>query len=431
MDSWPEETAKDDPIAQRQPEAKRRAFERRTWIERAQGVGLQLIREEVTQALLEGNREKAAAELGSILDGRNLPPGLAGFAAATLVDLGRGDEALPILDTLLKAEPESPSLEALRAKIYFRKKDWQAVVDAASGALGLIYFNPRLHMLLGLALVQLGQTTDGTNELMVAVQQNPSQLPALQALARLHRNNPEEGRRYRFMRDTLKNSIARQRRERSSPGLAVSSPAAEYDFTAWCQEPAPAPGPLAPDEIVAVSGLPRSGTSMLLRVLDAGGIPILADEHRPADESNRHGYFELAAVKDTARDPRWIAQAKGKAVKVVAPLLKHLPPGVAARVIVVHRPLSRLIASQEAMKKRLGTATPASEEGALARHFAASMQQLPETFRARPDWRALHISYEAMLADPAGQCARLASFLGPNFNAQQAAAAVDPSQRRF
>ena len=59
------------------------------------------------------------------------------------------------------------------------------------------------------------------------------------------------------------------------------------------------------------------------------------------------------------------------------------------------------------------------------------MQQLPETFRARPDWRALHISYEAMLADPAGQCARLASFLGPNFNAQQAAAAVDPSQRRF
>ena len=431
LSAWPEETAKDDPIAQRQPEAKRRAFEHRTWVERAQGVGLQLVREEVTQALLEGDRVKAAAEVASLLDGRNLPPGLAGFAAATLVDLERGDEALPILDALLKAEPESPALEALRAEIYFRKKDWQAVVDAASGALGLIYFNPRLHTLLGLALVQLGHTTDGTNELLVAVKQNPAQLPALQALARLHRHDPEAGQRYRFMRDTLKNIIVRERRERSAPGLRPSLPPADYDFTAWCQAPAPTPGPLAPDEIVVVSGLPRSGTSMLMRVLEAGGIPLLADDHRPADESNRHGYFELAAVKDTARDPGWTGQAKGKAVKVVTPLLRHLPPGVPARVIVVHRPLSRLIASQEAMKKRLGTATPASEEGALARHFAASMQQLPETFRARPNWHPLHVSYEAMLADPAGQCARLAGFLGPRFDAQRAAAAVDPSQQRF
>ena len=431
LSTWPEDPAKDDPIARHQPEARRRAFEYRTCVERAQGLEPQLVREEVTQALLEGDRVRAATALESLLDGRELPPGLAGFAAATLVDLERGDEALPILDSLLKAEPESPSLEGLRAEIYYRKKDWQAVVDAASGALGLIYFNPRLHTLLGLALVQLGQTTDGTNELLVAVKQNPAQLPALQALARLFRNDPEAGRRYRFMRDALKNSILRERRERSAQQLRPGSPPINYDFTAWCQEPAAAPGPLAPDEIVVVSGLPRSGTSMLMRVLAAGGIPVLADEHRPADESNRHGYFELAAVKDTARDTRWTEQAKGKAVKVVTPLLRQLPPGLPARVIVVHRPLPQLLASQEAMKQRLGAVTRGSDAGALARHFALSMQQLPEVFRARPHWHALHVSYEAMLADPADQCARLANFLGPHFDAQRAAAAVDPSQKRF
>ena len=431
LSAWPEETTKDDPIAQRQPEARRRAFDRRNLVERALGLEPQLVREEVTQALLEGDRVKAAAALASLLDGRQLPPGLAGFAAATLVDLDRGDEALPILDALLQAEPESPSLEALRAEIYFRKKDWQAVVDAASGALGLVYFNPRLHTLLGLALVQLGQKTDGINELAVAVKQNPGQLVALQALARLHRNDPEAGPRYHFMRDALKNTIAFQRRERSAPAVRAASPTADYDFTAWCQAPAAAPGPLAPDEMVVVSGLPRSGTSMLMRVLAAGGIPVLADEHRPADESNRHGYFELEAVKNTARDASWTQQAKGKAVKVVTPLLRHLPPGLPARVIVVHRPLPQLLASQEAMKQRLGTATRGSEEGALARHFAAAMRQLPELFQARPQWRALHVAYETMLADPSGQCARLASFLGPHFDTQRAAAAVDPSQKRY
>jgi hypothetical protein len=100
-------------------------------------------------------------------------------------------------------------------------------------------------------------------------------------------------------------------------------------------------------------------------------------------------------------------------------------------VLVIHRPLPALLASQEAMKARLGAVTRAREEGALARNFAATMRQLPGLFRARPAWHALHVSYETMLADPAGQCARLASFLGPRFDARRAAAAIDPSQRRF
>ncbi len=431
LSTWPEEPATTDVIAQRQPEARRRAFEHRTYIERSQGLGRLLVREEITQALLEGDRARASAELESLMDGRNLPPGLAGFVAATLVDLGRGDEALPILDSLLEIDPESPALEALRAEIYYRKKDWQGVVDAASGALGLVYFNPRLHMLLGLALVQLGHTSDGTNELRVAVNQNPSQLIALYALERLSRDDVEVSQRYRLMRDAVRKSMTRERRERNMRPPVSNTPEAGYDFTAWCQEPAPVLGPLAPDEIVVVSGLPRSGTSMLMRVLEAGGVPVIADDHRPADESNRHGYFELAAVKNIARDIGWIPQAYRKAVKVVAPLLQYLPTKLAVRVIVVHRPISSLLASQEAMKERLGTVAHGSDEGALARHFAAAMQKLPEMFRTRPQWSVLHVAYETTLTDPVGQSARLAAFLGPHFDARRAASAIDSSQKRF
>ena len=431
LNTWPAESAAADAIAQRQPEAKRWAFEHRTYVERAQGLEPQLVREEITQALLEGDRARASAELEALLDGRNLSPGLAGFAAATLVDLGRGDEALPILDALLETDPESPAMEALRAEIYYRKKDWQAVVDAASGALGLVYFNPRLHMLLGLALVQLGHTSDGTNELIVAVNQNPAQLRALRALERLLHHDLEAAQRYRLMRDAVRKSMVRQRRERNGQSPRPSSSQVDYDFTAWCQDPASALGPLAPDEIVVVSGLPRSGTSMLMRVLEAGGLPILEDDQRPADESNRHGYFELAAVKNSARDTAWIRQANGKAVKVVAPLLMYLPRELPLRVIVVHRPLPSLLASQEAMKVRLGTVAHGSEEGALARHFSSTMRQLPEMFQSRPQWNILHVAYETVLAEPVGQCARLADFLGPDFDASQATSAIDSTQRRF
>ena len=431
LSSWPEEPAAADVIAQRQPEARRREFERRTYVERAQGLGPQLVRDEITQALLEGDRAQASAQLEALLHGENLSPGLAGFVAATLVDLGRGDEALPIVNSLLEDDPESPSLEALRAEIYYRKKDWQAVVDAAAAALGLVYFNPRLHMLLGLALVQLGHTRDGTNELIVAVNQNPAQTLALRALERLFHHDLESAQRYRLMRDAVKKSRGRQRRERNVQSPRPSSLQAGYDYTHWCEAPASALGPLAADDIVVVSGLPRSGTSMLMRVLEAGGIPILVDDHRPADESNRHGYFELAAVKNTARNTGWTQQACGKAVKVVAPLLPYLPRKMPMRVIVVHRPITSLLASQEAMKERLGTVAHGSEVGALARHFSATMRQLPEMFEDRPPWHVLHVAYETILADPVGQCARLAGFLGPHFDARRAASAIDATQRRF
>ncbi|MEI6033329.1 MAG: alkaline phosphatase family protein [Verrucomicrobiae bacterium] len=423
LESLPKEEA--DPVEQRHPENRRKQFERRGYHERAAGLVVPILREEIAQCLLEGNKEEAERQLDGLLEGGNLPYWLAQFAAEKLVALDRGDEALPLLDSLLAADPENPGHEALRAEIFYRKRDWDSLVDASAEALGLVYFNPRLHMLLGLALLQLGRTEDATNELLVAVRQNPGQLPALEALEGLFRHDPARAIAIRSMSETLKANMAKMAGHRMR---ADEPPLATYEFAELCDAP-PAPGE-ASDGAIIVTGLPRSGTSLLMRTLEAGGIPVLADAERPPDESNRLGYFEFTPVKTTARDASWIGQAKGKAVKVVAPLLRYLP-SMPASLIVLHRPLAQVLASQEAMKARLGAASQGADPLTLSRQFATMMDRLPGKLAERPDWRVLHVSFEAMLDDPAGQCARIAAFLGPRFDPARAASAVDPAQRRF
>src|SRR5256885_1317813 len=94
--------------------------------------------------------------------------------------------------------------------------------------------------------------------------------------------------------------------------------------------------------VTVVSGLPRSGTSMMMRMIAAGGIAPLSDHSREADEDNPLGYLELEAVKATRRDPSWLSRAPGRVVKVIHLLLKDLPPGYAYRVILMRRDLDEV-----------------------------------------------------------------------------------------
>ena len=73
-------------------------------------------------------------------------------------------------------------------------------------------------------------------------------------------------------------------------------------------------------EIIVVTGLPRSGTSLMMQILNAGKVEILQDGKRESDISNLEGYFELEAVKGIVSDNSFLKDAIGKAVKVVSPL---------------------------------------------------------------------------------------------------------------
>src|SRR3569833_79554 len=106
--------------------------------------------------------------------------------------------------------------------------------------------------------------------------------------------------------------------------------------------------------ITVVSGLPRSGTSMMMQMLAAGGMPMLTDGVRGPDPDNPRGYFAFGPVKRTPQDARWLAGAPGKAVKVVHSLLPALPGGYEYRVLFMLRDMHEVLASQDTMLRRLG-----------------------------------------------------------------------------
>jgi len=116
--------------------------------------------------------------------------------------------------------------------------------------------------------------------------------------------------------------------------------------------------------VVVVTGLPRSGTSMMMQMLVAGGLPVLADDHRLADESNPRGYLELEQVKRLVSDSSWVGSARGKVVKIVSPLVRHLPRGkdtATYLVVHMHRPVAEVVRSQLVMLTRSGR--PGAEVG--------------------------------------------------------------------
>ena len=115
------------------------------------------------------------------------------------------------------------------------------------------------------------------------------------------------------------------------------------------------------DEIVIVTGLPRSGTSLVMQMLAAGGAGLLTDGARAADRNNPLGYFEYEPVKRTGRDTTWLAEAKGKAVKVVAPLVAWLPDGLRYRAIFIERDLDEVLASQAEMLRNLNAGEAVSD----------------------------------------------------------------------
>jgi len=182
--------------------------------------------------------------------------------------------------------------------------------------------------------------------------------------------------------------------------------------------------------VTVVSGLPRSGTSMAMQMLVAGGLAPMTDEARRADESNPRGYLELEAVKRTGRDAGWVSEAGGKAVKVVHALLGSLPAGPAYRVVLMRRPMGQVLASQGAMLARWGGAGAGLPADRLAAVYEGQLRQAVEAVRTREGFSLLEVSYEAVLADPRREAERVAAFLDGRVDPAGMAGAVDRGLRR-
>lgn len=182
------------------------------------------------------------------------------------------------------------------------------------------------------------------------------------------------------------------------------------------------------EPITIVSGLPRSGTSMMMRMIAAAGIPPLTDNLRRADDDNPDGYYEYEPVKATRADPSWLSGAGGKVVKMVHILLLDLPEGHNYRIVMMQRDLDEVVASQAKMLERSGRKGAAAE--VLKRVYGQQMEQVRAWMAARANVSSIDVSYNRVMAEPAGEAARVAAFLGLPDSAGAMAATVKPDLYR-
>ena len=170
---------------------------------------------------------------------------------------------------------------------------------------------------------------------------------------------------------------------------------------------------------------------MAMKMLAAGGVPILTDGVRSADDSNPLGYFELEQVKTLATrgETRWLANARGKAVKIISPLLTHLPESYDYRVVFMRRNLDEVIASQNAMLDARQEPRGAADERMRA-HYEEHLVQIERFLARRPWFSALTVHYADVLARPREQSAQINAFLGGGLDVSRMAAVVDPALYR-
>ena len=182
--------------------------------------------------------------------------------------------------------------------------------------------------------------------------------------------------------------------------------------------------------VTIVSGLPRSGTSMMMKMLEAGGMELLTDGIRTADEDNPQGYYEFERVKQIEDDKEWLEDATGKAVKMIAALLKHLPPEYRYEVVFLRRNIGEVLASQRRMLVRRGEPTETVPDERMAELFKKHVEQVEAWMAEQPNMTVIYVDHGDVLDDAARQARRVSEFLTCTLDVQAMTSVVDQSLYR-
>ncbi len=185
------------------------------------------------------------------------------------------------------------------------------------------------------------------------------------------------------------------------------------------------------EPIIVVSGLPRSGTSMAMKMLEAGGLPLATDGIRQADEDNPKGYYELERVKDLAQedDKSWLAGNRGRVVKIITYLLRHLPTDNNYKILLMRRELEEVVASQNKMLDRRGEPQH-TEDDRMQGLFKDDLWRANYLLKNAPHLDALEVHYREVIEHPLEEARRISQFLGRDLDLESMASVVDPELYR-
>ena len=365
--------------------------------------------------------------LDSIPAGDLIRPGLFTDRAELLGRLNRWTEAQQVLETALAIDSTDARVHFGCARIALHAADFNSAANAALNGLELLELEPYGHYLLGIALTRLHLHEEAVFAFNRALAINPNFPQAHLWLARIYRRSmadPHQAAAHARAYMELTNRSDIEAAPKTTPAAPAPRPVA---FAASSRELPP-----LTNEAVIVSGLPRSGTSMLMQMLVAGGLTPLTDGLRQPDEDNPRGYFEFELVKQMATDTSWIDQARGKVIKIVAPMIPNLPDGVPCRVILIERDLEEILASQRQMIARRGREveqTPA-RLNRLRQEYLRLIVWSKGFLAGRPNTSLMCVNRNAILREPQKAAEALNRFLGGNLQVDRMAAEVKPELNR-
>jgi len=316
----------------------------------------------------EGHVKRAREILDELSKKKSLTGVIAYELGKIYMNLEDFEQALTHFKKAVAFQPDHAKYQHGTAVAYLKLKQPEMALEHALNSVELVRYFPDAHYTVGQALEMLGDTDGAENAYRTAERLQPKMNRAKLAAENL--------------------SVRRNEIEQIT---TVSS-----DFP----------------EVIIVSGLPRSGTSMMMQMLTAGGLTPLTDNVRKSDENNPKGYFEYEKTKSLHKNNDWLDEAEGKVLKVVAPLLKHLPANYRYKVIFMTRDLDEVLASQDKMLRRSG-AQP--QEGVRA-SYQRELQKLDERMAAEPGFEVCKIAYADVIDSPENAAKVIEKFIGQKMN---------------
>ena len=406
-----------------------------------------------TVAVSEGDFQKALELMEKTRLTQSQEPAFHFHLANVYIALDRLEDAEASLLSGLALDEFNPKCLMGLSRCYLEMGRAKKANENAQAAIGLQYHFPLAHYYHGLAQKRLGNYEASIEALNIALQQNPNFEEAHQTLSEIYgRSAIDEA--LAIEHRALAKALAEENLSAKAAAEPIQFDAKTLeeiskqlpsildcednpDFELSLSQPKQMDAddqtsktpPKKRSEIILVSGLPRSGTSMMMQMLAAGGLPIFSDGNRIADENNPKGYYEADLVKGLAKKNKWLHDCDGQVVKVVSPLIQFLPQGVDYKVIYMRRPIPEIISSQSRMLGRLGESAADLEDQQMAQvmrsqtHSAISLLSLHEN-------PLLRLAYADVIADPQATAAAINEFLGLQLDETAMAQVVDPSLHR-
>ena len=308
--------------------------------------------------------------------------------------LSRFQDAVRALEQELKIDPDNPTTHQLLGTAYLKMQEYALAAEYFLNAIGLDYYSPIAHFQLGQTLFLLGKYEEASNALEVAVSMIPEYNAARELLVKIYHtylDQPEKAREH------------------------------ESKFASNIK-----------GTIYIVSGLPRTGTSMMMQMLHKGGLEVFTDGERGADENNPLGYYEHEVVKTLPRNKRWLPESKDKAVKVIANLLPHLPPQYQYKIVFMERNLYEVVTSQRKMLNRMGKETPNEDvvPTRLIKSFEDTLSKVKVWANQHPNVEVLYVQHKDVIASPFEQAIRINEFLDYQLLPELMAEVVDSKLHR-